>query len=121
MTQQLVRDQIQISAAFSAMLNVTLKVGAISETLTVSGESPVVDTTSTTPRIGLSAKMLSEVIAQVAGRQKANIPETNAPGEGERFEVIGVGAVRNEDGRQAWTATGSTGTGTDAPDRGQAA
>ena len=37
------REGIEISAGFTAPVNTTLKVGAVSETVTVSGEAPVVD------------------------------------------------------------------------------
>ena len=38
------RDDVQLSAAFTANINVDLKVGSIEETITVSGETPIVDT-----------------------------------------------------------------------------
>src|SRR5207244_3593817 len=37
------REGIQLSAAFTALVNADLRVGSISETVTVSGESPLVD------------------------------------------------------------------------------
>lgn len=40
------RDAIRISAAFVATINVSMAVGELSETLTVTGESPTVDTKS---------------------------------------------------------------------------
>jgi outer membrane receptor protein involved in Fe transport len=60
--QRLVREQIQLTAGFTAELNVTLKVGAVAESITVAGASPVVDTSSTTPSASLSSQVLSEVI-----------------------------------------------------------
>ena len=60
--QRVVREDIALSVGFTAELNVRLKVGALAETITVSGASPVVDTTSTTPSVNLSAKFLTEVI-----------------------------------------------------------
>ena len=38
------REDILLSAAFTANVNADLKVGALEETITVSGESPIVDT-----------------------------------------------------------------------------
>src|SRR5438874_4412910 len=38
------RDGIELGAGFTAAVNISLAVGAISETITVSGASPVVDT-----------------------------------------------------------------------------
>jgi hypothetical protein len=45
--QPLVREGLQLSAGFAARVDVTLSVGALAETVTVSGASPVVDVTST--------------------------------------------------------------------------
>ena len=44
--QQYVRDGIQITAGFSAEGDIQMTVGAQNETVTVSAESPVLDTTS---------------------------------------------------------------------------
>jgi len=63
--QRLVREDIQLSANFSAAINVTLKIGAVEESITVSGQSPVVDTTATTPSVSLSGKVITEVIPAV--------------------------------------------------------
>jgi hypothetical protein len=38
------REGIELTAAFTANVNAELKVGSVSETITVSGESPIVDT-----------------------------------------------------------------------------
>jgi len=38
------RDGIELTAAFTANVNADMKVGAVAETITVSGESPIVDT-----------------------------------------------------------------------------
>jgi outer membrane receptor protein involved in Fe transport len=60
--QRLVRENIVIAAGFSAEINVTMKVGSVQETVTVSGQSPVVDTTSTTPSTHLTGQFISETI-----------------------------------------------------------
>ena len=41
------REGIELGAGFTAAVNISLSVGAISETITVTGASPVVDTQST--------------------------------------------------------------------------
>src|SRR4249920_2305977 len=41
------RDGIELGGSFAATLNAELKVGSVTETITVSGETPVVDTQST--------------------------------------------------------------------------
>lgn len=45
--EPLVRQDLQVNAGFAARVNVSLKVGSLSETVTVSGASPVVDLTTT--------------------------------------------------------------------------
>ena len=46
--QGIKREGIRLTVGFTAKIDVGLKVGALEETITVSGQSPVVDTTSTT-------------------------------------------------------------------------
>jgi len=60
--QQYVRDNIQISAGFSAEVNVPMTVGAQSETVTVTAEGPVVDTTSTTVGTAIGALTVADEI-----------------------------------------------------------
>ena len=55
------REEIQLPAAFTATVSVDLKVGALEETITVSGESPLVDTSNVIKRQVVS----SEVIASM--------------------------------------------------------
>jgi len=45
--QTVVLDGLQVSAAFAARVNVAMKIGSLNETVTVSGQSPVVDLSST--------------------------------------------------------------------------
>ena len=45
--QTIKREDLRLSVGFVAQVNVTLKVGALAESITVSGASPVVDVTST--------------------------------------------------------------------------
>src|SRR6266508_3386262 len=42
------KDAIELSSNFTATINADLKVGAVEETVTVSGESPIVDVQSNT-------------------------------------------------------------------------
>lgn len=60
--QRFIREQIVITAGFSAEINVTMKVGSVEESLTVSGQSPVVDTTSTTPSTHLTGQFITETL-----------------------------------------------------------
>ena len=43
---RVVRDGIELGSGFTAQVNVSLNIGALSETITVSGAAPVVDTSS---------------------------------------------------------------------------
>ena len=52
------REGIELSAGFTAPLNINLAVGAIAETITVTGASPVVDTQSVRQQEVLTQRML---------------------------------------------------------------
>ena len=41
--QQFIREGIELSANFTATINVEMKIGSLEESVTVSGQSPVVD------------------------------------------------------------------------------
>ena len=50
--EPLVRQDLVLNAGFAARVNVSLKVGTLNETVTVSGATPVVDLSSTGGEIG---------------------------------------------------------------------
>src|SRR5687767_4817953 len=52
-----VREGIELTSDFTATINVDLKVGALEETLTVTGESPIVDTQSITQRVVMTQEV----------------------------------------------------------------
>ena len=52
-----VRDGIELTSDFTAVVNADLKVGTLEETLTVTGESPIVDTQSITQRVVMTAEV----------------------------------------------------------------
>ena len=52
-----VREGVVLTSDFTATLNVDLKVGTLEETLTVTGESPIVDTQSITQRVVMTAEV----------------------------------------------------------------
>lgn len=58
--QQLLRENIVLTAGFTAAVDVGLKVGNVNESVTVQAESPVVDTEHTTTGTDLNAKVLTE-------------------------------------------------------------
>ena len=54
----LVRDGIELPASFTASVNVDMKVGALEETVTVSGSSPLVDVQSSQQTVNLKREVL---------------------------------------------------------------
>src|SRR5262245_41098121 len=59
--QQSVRDGIRITLGFNAQVNITLAVAALQETVTVSGQSPVIDTSATRLQTNFDQQMLSSL------------------------------------------------------------
>jgi hypothetical protein len=57
------RDEIRLGGGFVAKIDVTMSVGALSETITVSGAAPVVDVTSTTTSTQLTREVLEHASA----------------------------------------------------------
>src|SRR5262245_5157329 len=101
--QRLARQGIILTAGFTAELNVSLKIGSVAETITVVGASPVVDTTSTTPSVNLSAQVLTEVLPVTRRIQDIL---TTTPGVSTRFASdLGGGTS----GGGAYTNYGITG------------
>jgi hypothetical protein len=56
-----VKSDIRLTIGFNAEVNATLEVSAIEETITVTGESPVVDTRSTTARTSFDLETLQNI------------------------------------------------------------
>ena len=55
------REGIELTSDFTATVNVELKVGSLEETITVTGESPVVDTTTITQRTVMTRDVLDAI------------------------------------------------------------
>jgi hypothetical protein len=55
------REGIELSANFTAPVNADLAIGSLEETITVSGDTPVVDIQNTAPRNIISARVLETV------------------------------------------------------------
>src|SRR5215203_5593445 len=53
------REGIELSGTFTASINADLRVGGVAETITVSGETPVVDVASTKRQTTLSNELLT--------------------------------------------------------------
>ena len=57
----IIREGIQVPLGFAAQINVQLAVGTLQESVTVSGESPVVDTQNTTVQNNFNAEQLKTI------------------------------------------------------------
>ena len=63
------RDGIELTGTFTASINAELRVGGVAETITVSGETPVVDVASTKRQTTLSSELLTTApTATILGR-----------------------------------------------------
>src|SRR5215510_14915613 len=56
-----VREGIVLTAAFTATVDTTMGVGGLEETVTVSGQSPLVDVQATTQRRALTSELIDEL------------------------------------------------------------
>src|SRR4030095_773871 len=52
-----IREGIELTSDFTATINTDLKVGTLEETLTVTGESPIVDTSNITQRVVMTQEV----------------------------------------------------------------
>ena len=55
------RENVELTSDFTATINADLKIGAVEETITVSAESPVVDTQSITTRTVMTRDVLDAI------------------------------------------------------------
>jgi hypothetical protein len=90
--QSVRRENVRLTAGFTARLDVPLKLGSLSETVTVSRESPVVDIASSTPRTALTRETL-ELIPTSRNGVQALLAQ--APGTRTNVDVGGntAGAI----------------------------
>jgi hypothetical protein len=56
-----VHDELRLTVGFTARIDLILKVGALEESITVSGQSPVVDQTSTTASVAFTKEVLDAI------------------------------------------------------------
>jgi Carboxypeptidase regulatory-like domain/TonB dependent receptor-like, beta-barrel len=60
--QSVIRNELRLSVAFAARVDLTLKIGGLEESITVSGASPIVDLTTTSGGQTLSQEMVTRLI-----------------------------------------------------------
>jgi hypothetical protein len=76
----LVRDGVVLTSAFTATVNADLEVGALEETVTVTGQAPVVDTQNTAAREVFTRDVVEALpIAKTTGVWAALIPAMRQP------------------------------------------
>ena len=99
------RDGIELPSGFTATINGDLKVGSLEETITVSGQSPVVDTSTAVQQQVLSRAVLDAV---PTGR---SVPSLGAMLTGARLALPDVGGTSGMQNRDL-TVHGSDGRDT---------
>lgn len=99
------RDGVELPAGFTATINGEMKVGALNETITVSGSSPVVDTSTAVQQQVLSRAVLDAV---PTGR---SVPTLGAMLPGARLALPDVGGTSGMQNRDL-TVHGSDGRDT---------
>jgi outer membrane receptor protein involved in Fe transport len=101
--QTVVREGILLSAGFDARVDVTLKLGTVEETVTVSGASPVVDLTSTSVSSTINREILDVIPTS------KSLAEAIAMAPGVRYSgAIDVGGNRTASFGDGGTNFGST-------------
>ena len=56
-----IREDLRLTVGFNARIDLTLKLGAMEESVTVSGQSPVVDVSSTTASVAFTKEVLDAI------------------------------------------------------------
>ena len=90
--QSVKRTGVRLTAGFTARMDIPLKLGSLNETITVSGQSPVVDVASSTPTTALTRETL-ELIPTSRNGVQALLAQ--APGTRTNVDVGGntAGAI----------------------------
>lgn len=90
----LIREDLRLTVGFNARVDENLKVGAMEESVTVSGQSPIVDVTSTSASVAFTKEILENV---PRGRDLQNVLAM-APGvTQERMDVGGSTLAQRQD------------------------
>ena len=101
--QAVVRQNIELNAGFDAKLDITLKVGSMEESVTVTGQGPVIDVTSTK----ISSNLTRETLDVIPTSK--SLAESIALAPGVRYSgAIDVGGNRTASFGDGGTNFGST-------------
>jgi hypothetical protein len=80
-----IREELRLTVGFNARVDLTLKLGAMEESVTVSGQSPVVDVTNTTGSVAFTKEVLDSI---PRGRDLQNV-FAMAPGVTQAIADVG--------------------------------
>jgi len=99
------REGIELTAAFTATVNAEMRVGGVEETITVSGQSPLIDTQSVTQRRPMTHDVIDDlptgrtfqnVSVLVPGVQVAIGSQDVGGTGGERYQTLSVHGSRTD-------------------------
>src|SRR5262249_50015470 len=100
-----VREGIVLTAAFTASVDASMAVGELAETVTVSGQSPLVDIQATTQRRALTSELLNElptgrsfqnIAILVPGVQMPLVYQDVGGSDGARWQTMTVHGSRDD-------------------------
>src|SRR5689334_2820867 len=86
------REGVELSGVFTAVINADMKVGAVAETVTVTGESPVVDTQSGKRQMTLS----TDVVRAIPNTRNYNSMVFLVPGVTTNVNDVTTGIVTTQ-------------------------
>jgi Carboxypeptidase regulatory-like domain len=100
------RQAIRVTVGFTAKIDIVLSVAAVSETITVSGDAPVVDVTSTA-----GSQLLTNEILQLSATSRNSVMSllTMAPGVRSFLDVGGGQMMLENPAARAYGVGGQTG------------
>jgi hypothetical protein len=104
-----IRDGIDLPTAFTATVNAEMRVGALEESITVSGESPLVDTSNVMTREVFTKKEVDTLpVSLNMGTYATLIPGAKIPVGGATVGGLDVGGTQGERATGQFTVHGGT-------------
>ena len=104
-----IRDGIELTTAFTATVGAELRVGALEETVTVSGAAPIVDTQNVMTRELFTTKALDSLpVSLNMGTYATLIPGAKIPVGGGTVGGLDVGGTQGERATGRFTVHGGT-------------
>ncbi len=102
-----VREGIQLSGAFTATVSAELRVGTVEETVTVTGETPIVDVQSAARRSAIDSETISEIpvtrlyhsIVQLVPGVVTSGPPDVGGADGPVFKLFSIHGGRGNEGQ----------------------